>query len=256
MSTTLVFHAKGSSFTADLAAGGGVGVQFNSGKISTASGGISGTVWDLTDTSGVKFLSYPGAYNTQNSRAWSVLFRIAPGYTGTPAGSRAFGCLTAGVGATSAYFEWRHDITTANLTMASKNETSATYTTASFGTWSPTSGTFYDVVFVGDGTTTANNVKCYVDASAIGSGLTPTTALTSSWANTWFKSICIGSSPNTTASAFKLDEFAIWDGVIDPTSVALTSGTGSLNGASRSALLAVTAFGGPFTGSRGRWVNK
>lgn len=241
----IVFAARGDSFDARYSTGGKTGVKQNSAKITTAAGGISGTVWDLTDTTQVKSVIFPGAYNTSNSRAMSILLRIAPAYTGTPAASRALGNLNIGLGTVSAYIEWSHATTTGNFNVTGKNELGAnTFAVASVGAWSPTSGTYYDVVWTWDGTTTANAGKLYIDASLMGAGLTAGAALTSSWTNQYFKSIVIGAALNVTTSAYKYDEIVIWDSVIDPTSVTLESGSGSLNGASRTSLVSVAAFDG------------
>lgn len=240
----IVFAVRGDSFNARYSNGGAQGDKINSAKISTASAGLSGTVWDLTDTTQVKLVVFRGALNTPNTRVHSIIARIAPGYTGTPTGSRSIWSLSTGVGTSSAYLELRHDITTGNLTIVGKNELSSTFVSGSFGSWSPTSGTFYDIVVMFDGTTTASNVKCYVDNSQIGTGLTASNALSSSWTNRFWQTIAIGSAPNTLASAFKLDEFVIDDTQIDPNSYPLVGGNGALNGASRTNLINSTAFDG------------
>lgn len=245
MSTNITFALRGtaSPYAARYAPGGTDGTAFNSGIISSAAGGLSGTIIDLTNTSGIKFLSYSGVYNTSNSRAFSILIRCAPNYNGTPAGTRSLFCLSSGVGTSSAYVELRHEVTTGKLTLTIKNELAAISVNALAGnTWSPVSGTYYDIVITWDGTTSANAVNWYLNTANIHA--TAAAALSVSWANTWWKSICIGSSPNATASAFKLDEFVIWDGIIDVNNVALVSGNGALNGASRTSLVDVSAFDG------------
>ncbi len=240
----IVFAVRGDSFNARYSNGGNLGDKINSAKITTAAGGLSGTVWDLTDTSGIKTVNYRAALNTPNTRVHSIIARIAPSYTGTPSGSRCLWSIGSAAGASIAYLELRHDITTGNLTLSSKNDTGVTFTSASFGAWSPTSGTFYDVVVSFDGTTTANGVKCYVDNSAIGAGLTATNALSASWTNRFFQCISIGTGPNVTTCAFKLDEFVIDDTVINTASYPLVGGNAALNGASRTNLINSTAFDG------------
>ncbi len=240
----LVFYANGTSFNAIYSNGGNIGDKFNSGIITTGAGGLSGTLWDLTNTSGVKFVSFSGARNTPNGRITSIITRLAPSYTGTPAGTRAIWSLSSGVGTSSAYLELRHDVTTGNVTIVGKNETAATFVSGSFGAWSPTSGTLYDLVIKFNGTTTASDVKCFIDNVQLGTGLTATNALLSSWTNTMWKSIDLGCAPNTTASAYKLDEFGIDDTYINTASYPLVGGNGALNGASRIHLLAATALNG------------
>jgi hypothetical protein len=237
----LVFYVRGDSFDAVRSSGGKTGDKINSAKITTASGGLSGTVWDLTDTSQVKFVVFRGALNTPNGRTHSIGVRLAPAYTGTPAASRVLWSLSTGVGVSSAYLELRHDVTTGNLTIVGKNELSSTFVSGSFGVWAPTSGTYNDIVVTFLGTTAANDVKCYVDNSALGAGLTAANALSASWTNRMWQTIAVGGAPNTLASAYKMDEFFIDDTVISTSSYPLVGGSGALNGASRTALLSVTA---------------
>lgn len=240
----IVFAVRGDSFNARYSNGGNLGDKINSAKITTAAGGLSGTVWDLTDATGVKTVNFRAALNTPNTRIHSIIARIAPGYTGTPAGTRTIWSIGTSAGASTAYLEFRHDLTTGNLTLSSKNETGVTFATGSFGAWSPTSGTFYDIVLKFNGTTTASDVKCYVDNSQIGTGLTASNVLSASWTNRIFQSIAIGSGPNATASSFKLDEFVIDDTYIDTSSYGLVGGSAALNGASRVNLILSTAFDG------------
>lgn len=239
----IVFAARGNSFDARYSTGGNAGFKFNPSQITTQSAGLSGTVYDLSAAQS-KFVCWPGYKNTPNSRVISVLIRIAPQYTGTPAANRAKWAITTGANSASLvmpFMECRH-LTSGNLTMLGKNELGAT-TMNSGAAWSPTSGTYYDIVFTWDGTTTANAVKIYVDASLL-SQATSSAAMSASWSNTDWRDITIAATPNVTGSAMYVDEFVIWDTIIDPTSVALVGGTGSLNGASRSALVDVSAFDG------------
>lgn len=240
----ITFAVRGNSFDARYSLGPATHTKFNSGLISTASEGLSSTVWDLTNIGGgTKSVSYSAYKNMPNGRTFSILMRIAPSYTGTPAGSRAFFALGIGGSTGGPYMEFRHDVTTGNLTLVGRNEVNTSMFSSNFGAWSPTSGTYYDIVVQWDGTTTSNAVKCYIDASLQGQQ-TAAAAMSASWADTWWKALIIGTSPNITACAYKLDEFVVWDSLIDTTSVGLVSGTGSLNGASRTSLVDVTASDG------------
>jgi hypothetical protein len=239
----IVFAVRGNSFDARYSSGGKTSFKFNPSQVTTASGGLSGTVYDLSSTQS-KFVSWTGYKNTPNGRAISVLMRFAPLYTGSPAANRSKWAITTGANSASLvmpFMECRH-LTTGNLTMLGKNESGAT-TMNSGAAWSPTSGTYYDVVFTWDGTTTANAVKIYVDGTLL-SQATASAAMASGWTNTDWRDITIGATPNVTVGIFNFDELVIWDTVIDPTSVALVSGTGSLNGASRTSLVDVASFDG------------
>lgn len=248
---SIVFAARGDSFNAVYAPGGGSGTKF--GTVPTVSAGLSGTNYDLTSAAATKYVSFPGQYNTPNGRLMSILIRLAPGYSGSPAADRAIFALTSGVGNTGAFLELRHT-STGTLVLQGRNEALATAVNSlSFGSWSPTSGTYYDLVLHFPGTTTANATILDIDAVQLGT-VTAGAAYSSSWTNTWWKSIVLGCNTNTSTSSYKFDELVIWDNDITSSSVTLVSGSGSLNGASRTSLVSVNTFGGPFTGSRGRTV--
>lgn len=251
----IVFYANGASFNAVYAPGGNIPFKFNPSQITTQSAGLSGTVYDLSATQ-TKFVSWTGYKNTPNGRAVSVLIRAAPQYTGTPASNWAYWSIATGHASASNIFpfmELRH-LTNGNLAILGKNESGGT-TMNSGAAWSPTSGTYYDLVFTWDGTTTANAVKIYVNGTLL-SQATSALAMSSGWTNTDWHDINIAATPNVNLSKMYVDEFVIWDSVIDPTSVTLESGTGSLNGASRTSLVAHTEFTAPYTYSRGRVVNQ
>lgn len=239
----IVFAVRGNSFDARYSTGGKTPFKFNPTQITTAAAGLSGTVYDFSSTQS-KFVSWSGYKNTPNSRVISVLLRCAPLYTGTPAANRALWALTSGHNSASLIIplmEMRH-LTSGNLTMLGKNEAGAT-TMNSGAAWSPTSGTYYDLVFTWDGNTTANAVKIYVDATLL-SQATAAAAMASGWVNTDWRDITVGSTPNVSVGIMNVDEFVIWDTVIDPTSVALVGGTGALDGAARTALVDASSFDG------------
>jgi hypothetical protein len=191
----IVFGVRGNSFDARYSSGGKNGFKFNSGQVTTQSAGLSGTVYDLSSAQ-TKFVCWPGWKNTPNGRAISVLIRCAPQYTGTPASNWAKWAITTGHASASLVIplmEFRH-LTNGNLTVLGKNEAGAT-TMNSGAAWSPTSGTYYDLVFTWDGTTTANAVKIYVDGTLL-SQATSAAAMSASWDNTMWRDITVGASPN------------------------------------------------------------
>ncbi len=204
-------------------------------------GALSGNLVALTTNSG-KALIFDGKGNCGESRAFSILLRFKANYTGAPTANRVLFQLGLGKGSLGPYVEFWHSVTTGNITGFGNNQLDArTFNSASFGAWTGiTSGTYYDFVFTWDGTTTANAAKVYIDATLLGQ-VTAGQALTASWKSEYFNPIIIGSGSDVTVSNYSLDEFVIWDSVIDPTAVALVSGTGSLNGASRTSLVDAAA---------------
>lgn len=114
----------------------------------------------------------------------------------------------------------------------------------SLATQAPDTTHYADFVLTWDGTTTANAIKFWYNASNLGNA-TGSVA----WANpqdpTLSKYINIGSVNGGVTSAFMyVNEMVIWNYVINPTSVALVSGIGSLNGSSRTSFVDVTSFSG------------
>jgi hypothetical protein len=77
-------------------------------------------------------------------------------------------------------------------------------------------------------------------------------------ANQFGMFIAIGTQNNNAfnQTRIKVNEFVIWDDIIDPTNVALVGGNGSLNGSSRTNFVSVTnTTGSGNTYSRSRVVN-
>lgn len=136
--------------------------------------------------------------------------------------------------------------TSANLyQITSFNDAGATVANGSFAAGAPATGVWTDMVLVWDGTTSSNKLQLYIDGTA-----TNTTAGAAWPTTTSHEVFSIGAvSTGVTQTRIKVEEVVVWNTAIDPTSVALTSGTGSLNGASRTALVDVTAFNGGLAGA-------
>lgn len=107
----------------------------------------------------------------------------------------------------------------------------------------PSTGTWYDVVFTWDGTTSANAAKLWIDGSNVGS-LTASAAATDPRDSAYTNQIVIGGIIGASSTRYLINEVVIWDAVINPASVELVGGTGSLNGASRTAFVDVASFDG------------
>lgn len=248
MSIVFAMRSDNANFTARYTGGVNSGQRFSttsnitSGVDATA---IGGTAWTL-GTTGVKSLVFPGRKNTPSVRTISCLIRKAPAYTGAPSASHGILSLSGSIGR-GPLIALEQLITSGNIQILARNELlNTSINNVSPGVWSPTSGTWYDLFFSWDGTTGANSFKMYIDAASLGD-ITPTAAFTASWSNEFFQEIVLGVSDTFAGSGIawgKLNEVVIWDTVVDPTSVLLTSGTGSLNGASRTAFVEVASFVG------------
>jgi hypothetical protein len=240
----IVFAVRGNSTDARYSNGGKTPTKHNGAGVVAAPGStLSGSYIDCMGT--VKCLVYNGAKNTPNGRAISVLTRFSPPYTGAPISTRALWQIDAGAGNAAANIRLSHVVTTGAIQIDGKNEAIATtFTTTSFGNWTgAVNGTYTDMVFTWDGTTTANAAKLYINGTLLGS-LTAAAAMSASMTNEFYRSINIALTTNVLTSSMRLDEFVIWDTVIDPTAVDLVSGVGSLNGASRTSLVNVPIFDG------------
>ncbi len=241
----LRFAVRGDAYDARYATGYKRGTRYNSGSISLVSGGLAGNRMDFTNTGVVKYITWSGIKNTPNGRTISILIRYTPNYSGAPAATRAILELNTGASGTGAFLVISHTATTGAITINGRNQAgAATFSSVSFGNWTTnSSGTSYDLVLTYTGDTTSNGGKFYIDATLLGQA-TPSNALDSGWDEYFWKSICFGAASGINTSAAYLEELAIWDTVITPSSVALVGGTGSLNGASRTALVDATSFEG------------
>lgn len=242
----IVFAVRGDSLTARYSGGRNTGMAFGNTAPSVASdaGAISGSSIQWQANNNTKFVCWPGRSNTPNGRAITVLVRFRPGYTGTPATSQGIFSLIAGSGK-GPLIEMIHN-NSGNVVVTARNETATLcLNAASFGAWSPTSGTWYDIVFRWDGTTTASAAKVDIDAVALGTA-TATAAFASGWTDQYFSEINIGTTnAGSTINGGRVEEFVIWDTSLSSlTSVGLVSGSGSLNGASRTSLVDVSSFNG------------
>jgi hypothetical protein len=243
---SIVFGVRGNSVDARYSSGGKNGIKVGDTAnivINTDASYLSGSNIGFSGAT-AKALIWQGRRNTPNGRNISCLIRMSPTYTGSPASARAlFPGFYIGPDRLG-----RIEIThtaAGNISVSVVNEAGTVIINAvTAAAWSPTSGTIYDLVFTWDGTTTANSFKVYVDAVLQGSGITPTAAFTSSWSNEYFNAITFGQTATSVLPVCKVDEIVVWDTVITPSSVALVSGTASLNGASRTSLVDVTSFDG------------
>lgn len=109
--------------------------------------------------------------------------------------------------------------------------------------WAPSTGVWYDVVFVWDGVTTTNGVVVYIDAVALAT-LSPSAGWETPFPAGNHNLLTLGIAASQASARWCIEEVNVWDEVIDPTAVALVSGTGALDGAARTSLVAGTAFEG------------
>ena len=174
------------------------------------------------------------------SRARSVHMRVKFITTGIATGLIEIG---AGAGQTNLQ-RWTLGLTTAGTTLAilAQNEAGSTAVNNSTA-WSPTADTWYDIVVMWDGVTITNGIKFWVDGVQIAQ-VNATTAIGTPFDSKLCNMVTIGIGHTLVSTRFVCNEVNIWDEVITPSSVTLTSGAGSLNGAARTAFVDGTAFEG------------
>ena len=206
----IVFAVRGSSTTAHFSGGYKHPTELPSAKsITSDAGALSGSYINMT-TAGLHSLVYSGSKNTPNGRALSVLLRMRPSYSGAPAAVRGFFSIEAGSGSNGAAILMYHLNGTGDMRiLGRKLDNNATFNNVSFGTWTTNvSGTYYDLVFTWDGTTTSNSGKFYIDGSLLGQ-LTPSNEMPSTLTNDFYKSITIGANSGVAIAALGVDEFVI-----------------------------------------------
>lgn len=250
-----VFQVRGDSVNARRSSFGKVPVVAGTTPATQSdAGAIGGNSLKLDNgsTFALQVLSYPGRTNIPSTQGISVHIRLKTGYTGTPSSSCGFFDIGGVFGSQWAgRISLDHRVTSGNLVVsysADKNSTGSTATLVS--AWSPTSGTWYDIVLCWDGTTGSNKMELFIDGSSAGTA-TAGVAWTSPRPNESQQFITLGCSASVTTSRITINEFNIWSGVITPSSVTLTGGSGSLNGASRTQFVDATAFDGSLNTSAG-----
>lgn len=236
----IVCALRGTSLDAYYSAGYKMGVPSDTSIISVGAdaGALSGSLINMTNGT-AKYINLSGVKNAGESRAFSILMRVKANYTGNPAGLRAMWAFGLGRNGQGSFMEMWHDTASKMIGFGRNQVGQGMFSSVDLGSWSATSGTYYDLVWTFTGDTSANGLKFYVDASNVGNA-TAANALTASWKSGYFNPISIGAAPDVFVNDFYLDEFVVWDSVIDPTSVTLVSGSGSLNGASRTSLVSVS----------------
>lgn len=258
---SLIFYWRaGDGLYARRSPGGSLGVTPAGGYTQTNDAAVLGGVKYLAaSNNNAKVILWPGRLNTPATQGLSIMARLIPGYTGKPTSTRPLLPFLAGGCGRFGRLELSHTLTSGNTTWTAQNEAAATMINAvNMGVYdSPGSSTEIDVVTLVPGTTTANAHKLYIDASLIGS-TTAGAARSASWNANWVSEIAWGNGFNSVyQNAGSIIEIAIWDEIIDPTSVTLESGSGSLNGASRTSLIAcANTLHGEIAFPRGRIVNR
>lgn len=262
----IVFAVRGDSFDARYSSGGKTPTIYTSSspggyaQIGTARPGINGsTSIDMygtgfsSPTGGVRPVFWEGDLNTPAGRPRSALIRfLLEDYTAS--GAPLFGLFGLynlalnGFGATA--------LNTAEIRVEIYNNLFQNFLVSST-TASLVEEVWYDLLVCWDGTTSSGGVTAYLDGVSIISA-TSTRELPATFDATQRKMITrcgLGYSPAASRfSSHWIDEFVVWDTVLPSATVTLESGSGLLNGASRTSYVAVDEFDGMASTGGGRIV--
>ena len=246
----VVFAIRGGSLTAhysnDGASPGILGTT--PAEITTDEPGINGT--NSIDMVGVgaagRALVYNGRLNTPSGLARSVLIRCKM------ASAAALGLFNMGVMTRNLSNYMGLNATsggevTFNVGNTGGASDTGTTTGAALGTTA-----FKDILMTWDGTGGSGVLDIYVDETNRLSD-TPTRFLPSPFTASdrlAVSHIMLGSNFATINAHMSVDEFVVWDEVIDPTTVVLTTGTG-LDGSARTAYVDIEALDGTVSAGGG-----
>lgn len=245
---SIVFAVRGTNMTAYHA--GGMGVPSIGGTVSitssTASGVIGGSYINMDQGAlGQHALYYNGLANIPATQQFSVLCRCATSTTASAAQMFYFG-FPAGIASGLARFGG-----TGVIPFTVTDLTGSTIVTLN-ETFGATQSVFYDFFWTCDLSLITSNFISWRDGVANG---TLSTSSTRAATTTQYGAIIALGSQNAAAQSttqLYLNEFVIWDSIINPTTVALTTGSG-LNGSARTAFVQVTnSVGGSGSTIRGR----
>lgn len=219
-SYTPLNYSPAATTEADATAIGGSRLTFDTGQSD-----VRGWVW-------------PGFSNGSTTGKFSILARIKFPMTPPPANPTmlfAVSGFTAFTGSQTSSVALSLNADGTLRIHLWNNRNAQIFANSSFGSWSPSAGVWYDVVLTWDGTTGANKVIVYIDGTSFGTK-TATAAAADANGNYTQAAILLGAP---TVSGFRGDilvnEFVLWDDVIDPTSGGL-----NLNGASRSSFVSTS----------------
>ena len=226
-----------------------IGADTLPASISSSDTGLIGSkILDVQhSTQAYRSIRYIGYGNIPDfTTGFSSIARVIPRYSTAPSGNNR-GALfqLSGIGS-QPYLALQHQTDgTIKVIATDATLSSIMLNMTSVSTWSPTAGTVYDIVLTWDGTTTANALKIYVDGSLLVQGNASINNNFLFANGACYSEIKLANSQNQGFDGdFDFEEMVLLDEVIDPNSVGLTSGNGSLNGASRTEFVDVAESNG------------
>lgn len=240
---SIVFAARGNSLNARFAPGGAHGAVFGAvpAVSSSAQSGIGGSnTWDFSGAASARRpLVFPGGLNLPlaTPNHMTVLMRVYFDSVSTDENA----LFKLGFGGRVPIFGHEMFLTNANQIRAYYYDTDDTNDAVFSSTSLFTLSTWHDLVWQYPATALTNGNKIYLDA--VQDKQQNSVKTVKSYAEGAFGAaakVMIGYNSDANGETrCHIDEVVIWDTLINPASVGLTSGTGSLNGASRTAYVDV-----------------
>lgn len=233
----IVFAVRGTSTTAFFSGGFPTPTTYGSANVSAsvAAGVIGGSTLDLDQGAfGQHSLSYNGYQNISLTQQWSILIRCAVGST-----SDANQFFAIGAYGQLGTLQWRNG-GVGLLPLTSTDYAGSTLVTLNI-TQAATIGAYYDYFCTFDGSLAAANQITYLNSTATGTASTGATR--TAYSTGFGTGIILGAQNAAGQNSTRLfvNEFVIWNTIVNPTSVVLTNTTAALNGTARTAFVQVTA---------------
>jgi hypothetical protein len=205
------------------------------------SGMIGNSYIDMYNPSNLPrhILIYPGFNNLWSGQPFSILMRFC--FQSVSTANVALWSISTPTGEAQGQVRclWNRDAATLQFDV--NNNYGAGFSSGTFS-FSPTVGRFYDLVLTCTGVAGSTASNGWLDGvfknAMAGSPSMPTVYATPQ------NSITLSCVNGSTTGEIFMEEFVVWDYVIDPTAVLLESGTGSLSGNTRTSFVAVAAFDG------------
>jgi len=216
----IVFALRGTSLDAYRSfSGKSPGLFYNDSNgapaVASDGGAFGGSAINLNLASGTanRGLIYTGLNNLSNNAAFAILIRYAPNYTGSPAQNRSLWQVTSGLTSTGFGTMRMYHTTAGKLHLwisrcSDGLDCTDAATTASF---SPTSGTYYDIMFSWDGTGSANTMKFSVNGAELETRSPASSRARSGQDVKFTPGLIIGGNYNQAGLNGKLSEFIVWD---------------------------------------------
>lgn len=233
----VTFSLRGGSLNAYRSFSGPSPENFNNSILisaNTSPGVIGESVIDMETNGGVKYLNYPGQSNLPAGSPISVLFRAM---FSDISDYQILFCLgdawdLAGNGLGNGGLQMIAFLND-TLRVDGNGVQGAQCFTSEQGSFDVEANTIYDFFFSWDGTTNTNSANLFINGTNILS-FTPGAEFAASGVRTANQFICIGANSGRFFSDLLLNEFVIWDDVVDPVALGLT-------GVSRTSFVACAA---------------